>query len=59
MAFPGPPAARGKYTSVTAADGAILDAERFLVQTTCEQHETREEALLMRASPECRMSASK
>lgn len=49
-----PPAALGKYTSAPAAEGAIVDAGRFLVQTTtCEQHGTREEALLMRVSPEC------
>jgi hypothetical protein len=49
----GPPTARGKYTSAPAAEGAIVDAGRFLVQTTCEQHETREEALLVRVGPEC------
>ena len=37
-----PPTARGKYTSATPADGAVLGAERFLVQATCAQHATRE-----------------
>ena len=33
---------RSKYTSGAPADGAILDAERFLVQATCAQHATGE-----------------
>jgi hypothetical protein len=44
---------RGKYTSATAADGAILDAERFVVQATRSLHATREYTLLLRVIHEC------
>jgi hypothetical protein len=43
-----PPTAGGKDTSATPAEGAVLGAERFLVQATCAQHATREYVLLMR-----------